>query len=131
VVAPDAPIIPPDAQVDAGLDCKDGLSLVPAARACSTDSDCSFLSSTSCCGQISLGVATAYQNEYWRCLAPSRSCEAGEECFPREYTFTTDSAHVNDWDPNFQTVLQQGARVSCVQGLCTTHFAAADAGNPP
>jgi len=131
VVAPDAQIIPPDAEVDAGLDCGDGLSLAPAARACSTDSDCSFLSRTYCCGQISLGVATAYRNEYSTCRPPSSSCEAGWECFPTWHTFTTDSASVNDYDPNFFTVLDQGAKVSCVQGLCTTNFAAADAGNPP
>jgi hypothetical protein len=126
----DAQVDSQDAQVDSGVLCQDsGWSLVPAARACSADTDCSILSARSCCSLTSIGVATAHEQGYGACLPPSCN-QTQYECFP-EYSFFTDSGDLTATDPGFSTVLQRGATVACVQGLCTTTFAAPDAGATP
>jgi hypothetical protein len=128
-VVSDGPGVSQDAPVDSGLICHDGSStLVPAARACSADTDCSVLSVLSCCGGTALGVATAHKAEYAVCLPPA--CTATLfECVG--YGYITDSVQLTQPDATYIATIAMGATVACVEGLCTTAPRAPDAGAAP
>lgn len=135
-LTPDAPV---DTPVDSGPACSDAdsrsISLASAARTCSADHDCSIVYSRSCCGGDARGIGTAQAATYSKCLNGGGCQIAGAECF--SYAFTTDRSQVTSWangggpaDPNYLPTVERGVTVACVQGLCTTDFAPADAGPP-